>query len=191
MPPSRSSALAAVLAMALINVGCGEDDSDSAASPAGTRMHKGLMWQVAPPGGARIHEEAANYCATLSLGGFSDWRLPTISELRTQITGCAGREWGGACKVADPTCLSKTCHSASVCGHCKKNGGPDKGCYWQPGLWQGSCTDLWFYWTSSRFNNFADHYWVVRFQGGGLFDDGVVGFNEELGQGSVRCVRMP
>ena len=115
----------------------------------------------------------------------------TISELRTLIWGCPGRQWGGACKVADPGCLSKTCHAAASCGHCKEKAGPDGGCYWEPGLWQGSCTDAWFYWSSSGFDKFVDHYWVVRFQGGGQFDDGVVGFNEELGQGSVRCTRRP
>ncbi len=183
--------IAPALTLAILLWGCGGDEGEEGAVPPGTRLHQGLLWQLSPPGGAKIHDQAAAYCAGLSLAGFNDWRLPTISELRTLISGCPGREWGGACKVADPSCLSKSCYTASDCGHCRENNGPDSGCYWQIGLWQGSCTETWFYWTSSRFDKFTDHFWVVRFQGGGLFDDGVVGFNEELGAGSVRCVRRP
>lgn len=181
-----------LLLAALWLVACGTaDETGQGTAPSGTRLHQGLLWQLSPPDRSMIHEQAVVYCAGSRLGGFEDWRLPTISELRTLIWGCPGRQWGGACKVADPGCLSKTCHAAASCGHCKEKAGPDGGCYWEPGLWQGSCTDAWFYWSSSGFDKFVDHYWVVRFQGGGQFDDGVVGFNEELGQGSVRCTRRP
>ena len=40
----------------------------------------GLMWQKID-GGEMIFEDAANYCATLNLGGKNDWRLPTSHEL--------------------------------------------------------------------------------------------------------------
>ncbi len=39
----------------------------------------GLMWQQTD-GGEMTYEAAINYCDTLSLGGFSDWRLPDPSE---------------------------------------------------------------------------------------------------------------
>ena len=168
-----------VLAAALALAGCGDDEP--AAAPSGTRLQGGLLWQLSPPSGTHNQEQARDYCAALKLAGHTDWRLPTISELRSLVRGCPERQWGGACKVADPGCLTKGCWTAETCGHCKEKGGPAGGCYWEPGAWEGSCTDTWIYWTSSRFDKFVDHYWVVRFQGGGKFDDGVVGFNEELG----------
>jgi hypothetical protein len=41
----------------------------------------GLMWQKASAPGTHTWDEALSYCANLSLGGFSDWRLPTLAEL--------------------------------------------------------------------------------------------------------------
>ena len=41
----------------------------------------GLMWQQATAPGTYTWEEALSYCEGLSLGGFSDWRLPAIKEL--------------------------------------------------------------------------------------------------------------
>jgi hypothetical protein len=41
----------------------------------------GLMWQKATaPGGANL-KQASNYCDNISLGGYSDWRVPTVKEL--------------------------------------------------------------------------------------------------------------
>ncbi|MEI7423602.1 MAG: DUF1566 domain-containing protein [Prolixibacteraceae bacterium] len=40
----------------------------------------GLMWQKGD-GGEMIYANAATYCKSLTLGGFSDWRLPTSHEL--------------------------------------------------------------------------------------------------------------
>ena len=45
-----------------------------------TDNNTGLMWQKAD-GGEMTIESAAAYCATLALGGYSDWRLPTNHEL--------------------------------------------------------------------------------------------------------------
>ncbi len=41
----------------------------------------GLMWQKATAPGMYTWDEALAYCEGLSLGGFSDWRLPTLAEL--------------------------------------------------------------------------------------------------------------
>ena len=51
--------------------------------------------------------DAVSYCDNLSEGGFSDWRLPNIDELRTLILNCSGTETGGSCKISEKNdCLS-------------------------------------------------------------------------------------
>ncbi|NDY55129.1 DUF1566 domain-containing protein [Desulfovibrio sulfodismutans] len=45
----------------------------------------GLGWQKADDGVSRYLEEARAYCEGLTLGGYSDWRLPTRMELLTIV----------------------------------------------------------------------------------------------------------
>ncbi len=46
----------------------------------------GLMWsRENVPGGSMKWKAAQDACASLKLGGFSDWRLPTIRELLTIV----------------------------------------------------------------------------------------------------------
>ena len=46
-----------------------------------TDTSSGLMWQQATAPGTYTWTQALSYCAGLSLGGHTDWRLPTIKEL--------------------------------------------------------------------------------------------------------------
>ena len=45
----------------------------------------GLEWQKATAPGTYTWPQAIDYCNNLSLGGRSDWRLPTIKELSTLV----------------------------------------------------------------------------------------------------------
>jgi hypothetical protein len=45
----------------------------------------GLVWQKTPPGTYVNPAGAASYCVGLSLGGHTDWRLPTIIELTSIV----------------------------------------------------------------------------------------------------------
>ncbi len=125
--------------------------------------------------------EAKSYCETLDLGGYSDWVLPSISELRSIIRGCSGTVIGGACPATD-SCLSYFggCWDDETCGACTWNAGPAEGCYWADEL-QGTCS---VYWSSSLVQNVdSDLAWFVDFSTGKL--DATNGLQEI----NVRCAR--
>jgi len=48
-----------------------------------TDNNTGLMWQQEDDDTRRNINEAAAYCETLSHGGYSDWRLPDLNELKS------------------------------------------------------------------------------------------------------------
>ena len=45
-----------------------------------TDNNTGLMWQQTPPEDKMSYDEAVEYVENLELGGYTDWRLPTIKE---------------------------------------------------------------------------------------------------------------
>ena len=47
----------------------------------------GLMWQKDAFGPIKTAGEAESYCRQLQIGGFNDWRLPTIEELENLYIG--------------------------------------------------------------------------------------------------------
>ncbi len=46
-----------------------------------TDNNTGLVWETIPLSGKMTWEEAVEYCENLTLGGYDDWRLPTVEEL--------------------------------------------------------------------------------------------------------------
>lgn len=54
----------------------------------------GLTWQRADDGIKRTWREAADYCEDLTLGGYSDWRLPESKELQSIVSyGASSPAW--------------------------------------------------------------------------------------------------
>ena len=121
-------------------------------------------------------DSAVSYCNNLTECGYSDWHLPTISELRTLIKNCLGSQTGGACAVKDPDCLSKDCWSGDCyCDYMENNGG-----YYSK-LGDDDKVGLWS--SSTRSDN-TDYAWSVLFYYGYVYN-----FNKTYINFYVRCVR--
>ena len=50
-----------------------------------TNQAIGLMWQKSDDNSPKSWQDALDYCNGLTLGGYSNWRLPNIKELRSII----------------------------------------------------------------------------------------------------------
>ncbi|MBO4699901.1 DUF1566 domain-containing protein [bacterium] len=117
--------------------------------------------------------EAKNYCRKLRDGGNSDWRLPTIDELRTLIQNCPGSETAGACKVSeDEGCLSNMCISERYCECAPKTSGE-----------HSKLGDTTIIWTSSLKTQTNNRAFTVDFLRGGI------GSNNTESRYNVRCTR--
>jgi len=136
-------------------------------------------WQDPPSRTYRTWDDAVAYCAGLDSGGHADWRLPTISELRSLIRGCPATMASGDCGVID-SCLAGVCRTAE-CEGCYDLGGPGgSGCYWDPTL-SGKCI---LYWSSSSYASDPFYAWNVTFYFGDVY------YYEKTSGYSARCVRL-
>ena len=151
------------------------DDDDAIGGDVWMDSSSGLMWQVSPTGGKMNWSLAKTHCQELRLGEHNDWRLPTISELRSLVRGCDDTETGGDCDVTD-SCLD--CYN-SPCGGCSNGGGPASGCYW-PSQMEGDCSA---YWSSSENRGDDDGAWYIYFGYGNVYNSNIGGDK------AVRCVR--
>ena len=97
---------------------------------------------------------ANTHCETLEEGGYTDWRLPTIDELRTIIVNCPGAQAGGDCKISDPDHLSE---SDRVMADCSCEDVSGNSTYYSK---FGNDTQLW---SSSDFADSSDYAWRVYF----------------------------
>lgn len=123
-------------------------------------------------------DSAKQYCANLSEGGFTDWRLPNIDELRTTIKHCPKTRAGGECKVSEKNGRLSY-----------EDGQPDSSCCCDDRAYNGG-----YYsklgddydvvlWSSSTLAGNTKHVWGV------LFYSGFVGNSRKSNSFNVRCVR--
>ena len=83
-----------------------------------TDLETGLIWssKYQTP-----RSEAASYCEELTEGGYYDWHLANIDELRTLIKD-RKTATGGACMVSEVNhCLSESCWSRESCAEACSN----------------------------------------------------------------------
>ena len=184
MPDDTGDVAPVDVAAEAIDPGSDGPGPDVGGEIAGTWLDPatGLRWQEPPSDQTMSASKAATYCSGLELGGLTDWRLPTVGELRGLIRGCDKTVVGGTCKVGD-SCVQSTCGGLFDCLGCGVNGGPNQGCYWPDAL-TGPCT---WYWSGTK---------VVGAMGGttwwaALYEDGSLRQSLELSvtKNNVRCVR--
>ena len=117
-------------------------------------------------------EETKDYCDNLFECGYSDWHLPTISELRTLIQNCPKIETGGECGVTD-NCLEKDCRNYACAGCSLDSSGK-----------HSKLGDIGSFWSSSSIGSFSpSEAWYVDFSYGNVF------YDYTSRSKSVRCVR--
>lgn len=129
-------------------------------------------------------DDAVAYCNNLTECGYSDWRLPTISELRTLIQNCSGTVTGGSCAVTDPTCLSvDECWDHSDCSCAKEDGTVNNDVY--AGYYSKLGDDNVWLWSSSTATalDYSGSVWGINFA------EAYVGPTWSLNSGNARCVR--
>ena len=132
----------------------------------------GLIWSMRSD--LMTWDMIADYCSNLSEGGFSDWRVPSIDELRTLIQGCPYVKPGAYCGVSDG-CLSSGCWNYK-CVLCEN---VDNNSYTK----MDDAHTGWHLWSASEISDNTDHIWEIDLRAGGLRKESK---NE---RGFVRCVR--
>ena len=160
----------------------------------------GLCWQDPQKDGYDNAEggvepaDAVRYCRQVAFGGYADWRLPTIEELRTLVRGNPPTETDGECPLRNDSVSSAMMDPA--CLPAAEYGGPGigtaKGCYWPPEL-AGTCTNPdpaskghpLEYASSTRCPDAPTKGWYGTI----MFENGAVCWNHINTFADVRCVR--
>lgn len=128
----------------------GNDDNNNDSTEEWIDETTNLIWQNPVTDGTYTFEGAIVYCDTLVHEGYSNWKTPTISQLRSLVRGCQGTQTDGQCNLTDE-CLgiriadnNGPCWNDS-CGDCDINMAPIDRCFADEDL-RGPCE---YYWSSS------------------------------------------
>ena len=128
----------------------------------------GNMWS--PVYDPKDPNTASSFCNNLSVCGYSDWKLPSVDQLRTLFQNCSRTQTGGPCGVSN-RCMAESCAdslcscaSTSTDGYYSKLGDP-------------ASLYLW-----SRSKSSKDTYWLAGFGNASL--ESIQAFDNEF-----RCVR--
>ena len=153
-------------------VGCVEVECDTTQITPCKDSETGLVWS------ARSSDvvSGSNYCSTLTEGGFTDWRLPNIDELRT-LSNCSNTKLGGACQVSAKTgCLSSSCRD-STCNSCGTLNASTISKFGEVSLLN----------SSSKVSSYSDtYYWSIDFSSGAIT---TAKYYSTTRMQIVRCVR--
>ena len=113
---------------------------------------------------------AKEYCKNLSEGGYTDWRLPNIDELRTLIQNHSGTQSGGSCPISEK--------AGKLAGRDWTND-----CRTRDGSNFSKLGDVGWFWSSSTLSDNPDFAWRVDFDFGNVYG------HSKSYHNYVRCVR--
>ena len=129
-----------------------------------------------------VCEAAKQYCEDLTEGGFTDWRLPNIDELRLLVKNCPAIESGGECRISEKKGILSWNDNLGDCGcFCTVSRSQSKGCsiyydnYSKFGDEGALCS------SSYESSSGSTWIWLIDFTDGQLVTGG--------GPRGVRCVR--
>ena len=115
------------------------------------------------------YSAAISYCSDSEMngyGGYSDWRLPTINELRTLIQNCPATQFPQigeeSCGITHPDHLSYNDDWNSACNGCTYDEN-------NPGQYSKFGETGWF-WSSSTLSDYTEYAWNVNFLNGYVLD---------------------
>ena len=94
-------------------------------------------------------EMAVDYCDELYKGGFSNWRVPDIDELRTLVKNCPENETGGECPISEAGGVLSQLY-VTECMGCGYGGFSKLG-------------DSDILWSSSNVDEDSDYAWYISF----------------------------
>lgn len=166
----------------------GDDDLSNA---TWTDPKSGLMWEVVPQSETMYgYYTSREYCMYFNRkGGFSDWREPDITELRSLIRGCEATMTGGACPTSSNDNPWDPATRPEICNGCASNQGPANGYYMPsellPDPWDNLMWSISGAWNEPFYpgGHGKYHFFGVSFSSGGItvMPEGMLS--------GVRCVR--
>ncbi|HQB10754.1 MAG TPA: PEGA domain-containing protein, partial [bacterium] len=124
--------------------------------------------------------DAKEYCENLEENEYDDWRLPTISELKTLIT----------CPRTLKECgISDKCLSSEIT-LCRKDFDVCDGCWGdKDAKGYSKLGDIEYLWSTSVFSDkYAHGVWMVNFKKGSINTEGIDGTYSKVSH-FVRCIR--
>ncbi len=118
-----------------------------------------LRWQNSVRHKRMNWHEAIAYCKQVTTGGYRDWRLPNIDELRSLIKKCPATETNGPCNIKSSDCLGSLCWD-TTCNGCPLDKGRSADGMYLPDVIRANCCG---YWSATTLANNKYEAWSISF----------------------------
>lgn len=134
------------ISVSIFVIACNDDvESKQPQNPHWSEKSEYLTWK-----------EAKKYCDSLTENGYSDWRLPTIDELRTIVSNCSPVIPGGSCKISSNKNKLSSKHFSSDCESCSAFDEHSR-------ISDGWDADSDWLWSSSSVSDYSNYVWGIDF----------------------------